>query len=519
MRIKIVLRTLGGILKLLAILLMIPGGVSAFYGETNGVIAFCQTSLITMLFGIVLGRFGERGAIGKKEAFGAVSLGWILASFFGALPFAFMGLSLVNSLFESASGFSTSGATILTEFDAKGYYIINSTLASNSIATNLALKISAIIGRSNFTLHGIQNHTFYGLLFWRSFQQFIGGLGIILLLIAIVPKGIAGRQLYCAETIGPIKDTLVPTVRGTARILYKTYMTICFVEILVLFLVGMPLFDAICTGFSTVTIGGFSPRALNLIAYNNPLIEFFVSIFIIIGASSFIMHCRMRTSDMLTYFKDEEFGIFLLIIVLATSIIVFYGGMQGDLLTRFRFAAFQVISFAGTCGFVNTLEFDKWSAAAKLTLILAMLIGGCIGSAAGGIKIGRILICIKYIHKMLFHTLHPNVVSTIRLSNVPIRDDILKYMLVYTFFYLATWLILSLALTIVSANDARVDVLVATSGIASCMGGVGPGFGIISSDWQSISPAGRMIGYFAMLIGRLELMPIVLLYLPEQWRD
>jgi trk system potassium uptake protein TrkH len=206
------------------------------------------------------------------------------------------------------------------------------------------------------------------------------------------------------------------------------------------------------------------------------------------------------------------------VLAIGTLILIFFGGIQGDLLTRLRFASFQVISFMGTCGFVNTLDYDKWSAAAKMALIMLMLIGGCIGSTAGGIKVGRLLVDLKYTYNELFHMLHPKALMSVRLGDSRLQEEIIRPMLFYSFFYLAIWLALSLVLAMVSAGNPKVDMLVVTSGIASCMGGVGPGFGIITFDWSQMSSAGKMIGFLAMYLGRLELMPIFLLLIPELWR-
>ena len=206
------------------------------------------------------------------------------------------------------------------------------------------------------------------------------------------------------------------------------------------------------------------------------------------------------------------------ILAITTTVLLFFGGIDGGLMERFRFASFQVISFMGTCGFVNSLDYDKWSTAAKLALIMVMLIGGCIGSTAGGIKVGRLLVGLKYAYNELLHMIHPHAVMSVRLGEARVQEEVLRPMLFYSFFYLATWLALSLVLAMVSVGDSRVDLQVVASGIASCMGGVGPGFGIITFDWSQMSNAGKMIGFFAMYIGRLELMPIFLLFIPELWR-
>jgi trk system potassium uptake protein TrkH len=365
----------------------------------------------------------------------------------------------------------------------------------------------------------ISSHTFYGLLFWRSFQQLIGGLGIILMVVALLPQlRVAGLQLYRAETVGPSKDTITPRAASTARVLWRVYLLLNGLEIILLYAAGMPLYDAVCTAFSTLATGGFSPQASSLAAYHSPLIEAIVAIFIVIGMSSLTLHYRVITSDRLAWLRDEEFRFMLIILAGATAILIFFGGIDGGLAERFRFASFQVISFMGTCGFVSSLDYDKWTTAAKLALIMVMLIGGCIGSTAGGIKVGRLLVCCKHAYNELMHMLHPHALMSVRLGEARVQESILRPMLFYSFFYLAVWLALSLAFAAVSSRDPRVDLEVVASGIASCMGGVGPGFGIITFDWSQIGAAGKMIGFFAMYIGRLELMPIFLLFIPELWR-
>ena len=518
MRVRIVLGIIGTVLKILGLLLLVPGLVAALYHETDGIMAFALTSLLSVSCGILLKRLGEKGEVSNKEAFAAVTLGWLFATAFGSLPFVFQGLSLVDALFESVSGFSATGATILTESNPLGYYIVNATLADHSIATSLAASVIQLTGSST-ALHIIHAHTYYGLLFWRSFQQLIGGLGIILLVVAVFPQlRVAGRQLYRAEAVGPTKDTITPRATGTARILWRVYLLFNALEIILLVAVGMPIYDAVCTAFSTLATGGFSPQASSLVAYHSPTIEAIVAVFIILGMSSFSLHYKVLTSDRLGWFKDEEFRFMIAILAVATLILMFFGGIEGQLMDRFRFASFQVISLMGTTGFVNTLDYDKWTTAAKMALIMVMLIGGCIGSTAGGIKVGRLLVDLKYAYNELFHMLHPHAIISVRLGEARVKEEILRPILFYSFFYLAVWFALSLIMAMVSAGDPRVDLTVVASGIASCMGGVGPAFGILTFDWSQISNAGKMIGFFAMYIGRLELMPIFLLLIPELWR-
>jgi trk system potassium uptake protein len=500
-------------------LLLVPGFVSAYYHESGAVLAFALTSLFSICAGMLLRRLGTSGEVGNKEAFAAVSLGWLAATFFGSLPFFFQGLGLVDALFESVSGFSATGATIFNEAGAQGYYIVNSTLASQSICAGLLNHLNLGMYGYDIVRQTVGSQTFFGLLFWRSFQQLIGGLGIILMVVAIFPKlRVAGRQLYRAETVGPSKDTITPRAAATARILWRVYLLFNGLEIILLYVAGMPFYDSVCTAFSTLATGGFSPQASSLVAYDSALIEAIVALFIILGMSSFTLHYRALTSERLAWFRDEEFRFMLSILAVATGVLIFFGGIDGGLAERFRFASFQAISFMGTCGFVNTLDYDNWSAAAKMALIMVMLIGGCIGSTAGGIKVGRLLVDCKHAYSELFHMLHPHALMSVRLGETRVSEGILRPMLFYSFFYLAVWLALSLGLAAISSGDSRVSLEAAASGIASCMGGVGPAFGIIAFDWSQIGAAGKMIGFFAMYIGRLELMPVFLLFIPELWR-
>ena len=298
MKFRIVLDVIGTVLKIIGLLLIVPGIISALYHETNGIIAFALTSLLSISAGIVLSRLGTKGDVAIKEAFAAVTLGWLCATFLGSLPFVFQGLSLVDGLFESISGFSATGATILSESNMQGYYIINSTLADNSIASSLAGMLTGSLTGPYFALDAIHSHTYFGLLFWRSFQQLIGGLGIILMVVAIFPQlRVAGRQLYRAETVGPSKDTITPRATGTARILWGIYLLFNAVEIVLLVVAGMPIYDAVCTAFSTLATGGFSPQASSLVAYHSPLIDAIVAFFILLGMSSFTLHYRSLKSD------------------------------------------------------------------------------------------------------------------------------------------------------------------------------------------------------------------------------
>ncbi len=521
MKIRIVLGIEGTLLKILGVLMLVPGIVATYYHESSGIVAFALASLLALLAGVILRHFGSDEELGNKEAFAIVAFGWLLIAFFAALPYFFQGIGFIDSMFESASGFSTTGASILSEKNQQGYYIINSTSANGSLASALSDALNRWLGDgASSRAISTGEKTYFGLLFWRSFTQLIGGMGIILLYVAILPSlGVAGRQLFRAEVVGPTKDTITPRAKQTARILWGVYLLFVATMIVLLIAAGMPVYDSFCTAFACLATGGFQPRADSIAYYNSPLIDTIVAIFIFLGATSFTLHYNaLHRRDLRGWLRDPELRFFIAILATATAILVLFGGIEGDLLTQFRFAAFQVVSFMGTCGFVNTLTFDSWSTAAKLALIMVMLIGGCAGSTSGGIKVVRLLIDLKYAHSELFHLLHPKAVLPLRVGKMTVKEDVLRPIIFYSFIYLTAFLALSLALAMVSAGNPKVDLLVVTSGVASLMGGVGPGFGIVAFDWSQISPLGKLIGLFCMWIGRLEMLPVFLLFLPELWK-
>ncbi|MDD1742726.1 MAG: TrkH family potassium uptake protein, partial [Methanotrichaceae archaeon] len=373
MRPRIFIHRFGSLLKLLAILMIVPGVVAAYYGETRGVIAFSLTAFITLAIGIVLERLGLDEEMGIKEGFALVSFGWLGAAFFGALPYFFLGMSLIDGLFECMSSFTTTGSSIFTESNAQGYWIVNQTLAENSIASNLAHGLTKLLvstDTTGYNLHAILNiereQTYYGLLFWRGFSMWLGGMGIILLFIAILPKlGVAGRQLYKAEVPGPDKDAITPRIRQTAKLLWGIYVLLTAAEVILLILAGMPVYDSLCNTFATMATGGFSPQSLSIMAYNSALIDAIVTLFMFLAGASFVLHYRMIYVDRTSLFRDSEFRFYTFLLIVATAIMVLWGGIEGDFFFRIRMASFQAVSIMTTTGF-STANFDLWTAAAKI---------------------------------------------------------------------------------------------------------------------------------------------------------
>ncbi len=499
--------------------MIVPAVVAAIYREPAGVTSLGLASLITIASGQIMRHYGQKGEVMHREAFVIVTFGWLLATIFGALPFMFLGMNVVDALFETMSGFTTTGATILTESNMQGYWVLNSTSAENSLAYHLANSLLDPLMRYNLGVNGVSiTGTFYGLLFWRSFTQLLGGMSIILLFIAILPLlGVAGRQLYYAETG---REPLTPRVKSTAKIFWGLYLSFVALETFLLWVAGMSPYDSICTSFTTISTAGFSPLASGIAAYHNLLIESIIVVFMIVGATNFVLHYEfVSRRNISCYIKDPEFCFYILMLAFATVIIVLWGGVEGDLLHKIRLAGFHVVSIGTTTGFTNNIDYNHWSSVANIAIVLLMLIGGCAGATAGGIKALRVLLIQKYAYRELVVMLHPKAVKSISLGNVSISEGKSISMLVFALMYLVIFFGASLVLTIVESSDGGFDLLSAISAIATCMASVGPGLGAVAFDFSNVTPLGKMIALFCMYIGRLEIMPVMLLFVPDLWKE
>ena len=534
MKIRIVLKTLGLLAVLLGILMVIPGIVSAIYKEPLGVVTFGLSSLIAIVTGLILKHSSENSTMGHREAFATVSLAWLLAALLGALPYVFLGLSPVDAIFESMSGFTTAGATILSEYNSQGYWILNIDLVQSSLAYALSDRAAS------YLLHCSSSHTiclqfgitldlkdmlaikgtYYGLLFWRSFTQLLGGLGIVLLFIAILPNlGVAGRELYSVEGLGLTKEAITPRVKNTAKTFWGIYLGLAGLEALLLVAAGLPFYDSLCTSFASIATGGFSPVAYSIAKYNSVLVEAIVCIFLLLGGTNFIIyHQIILKKNLKNLFQDSEFRFYILIMSISISMLMIWGKIPGYFHTQLRSSIFQVISTMTTTGFVNNFDYDAWSLAAKVTLILLMLIGGCTGSTGGGIKVGRVLIVLKYTYNELIRSLHPKAVMVIKIGDKIIKENTIKSVLLFVQLYLLTFISATLAFAITEGANPQFNALSAVSAAASCLGVVGPGFGVVALDFAGISAAGRALGIFCMYIGRLEILPVILMFLPETWK-
>jgi trk system potassium uptake protein TrkH len=346
-------------------------------------------------------------------------------------------------------------------------------------------------------------------------------MGIILLFIAILPKlGVAGRQLYKAEVPGPEKDAVTPRIRQTAKILWGVYVLISALEAILLVAAGMPLFDALCNTFASMATGGFSPQAASIAAYRSQVIEGIITLFCFIAGANFVLHYRMLYEERTALFKDYEFRFYALIVLVATAIIMAWGGIEGDVFLRFRYAIFQVVTIMTTTCF-STTDFDRWTTAAKFTLLMLMFVGACAGSTGGAIKVSRILLVLKYGYRELFRALHPKAVVQVKLGRITIKEEILHTSLVFFAFYIIIFTSAAMMLAVVSFQDPRMDMETIISAVATTLGNVGPGFGLVGPtlSFAEITPAGKMVLFLCMWIGRLEIITVLVLLLREFWKE
>jgi len=345
-------------------------------------------------------------------------------------------------------------------------------------------------------------------------------MGIILLFVAILPRlGVAGRQLYRAEVPGPDKESIKPRIKQTARMLWMVYILLTIAEIALLLLAGMPPFDALCNAFSSMATGGFSPQGSSIMAYNSGIIAAIVAIFCFLAGANFALHYKMLTSDRKALFSDSEFRAYVLIILLAMSIIILWGGLEGDIYQKIQLAGFQVVSILTTTGFV-TADFNQWTATAKITLLLLMIMGACAGSTAGAIKVVRLILIFKSAYRELIRTLHPKAVLSVRLGEMVVREDILRASNIFVTMYIIIFAIASILLAMICSGDPGMDMESVLSAVAATLGNVGPGLGTVGPiySFAQIHPAGKVLLILCMWIGRLEVVTVLVLLMPEFWK-
>ena len=472
----------GALLVCIGLTMLFPLAFSLYYADA-GIMPLTQSLLVTVIVGLAFFIGFQRpepiGALTHREGMAITALGWFAAGVFGALPFYFGGLSPhgVDCLFESISGFTTTGASILTDIESVPK----------------------------------------GLLFWRSLTHWLGGMGIIVLSLAILPfLGVGGMQLYKAEVPGPVPDKLRPRIKDTAVLLWKVYILFSLLETILLMLGGMSLFDALCQTFGTMATGGFSTKNTSIAYFSSVYLDAVITVFMIIAGINFTLHFQLLRGKPLVMWRDSEFRFFIglfLVFTLITTVSI-WGVAFDSLGQSLRYGAFQVASILTTTGFV-TADYELWPSLPQCILVLCMFIGGSAGSTGGGIKCMRILLLLKTAYQEIIRLIHPRAVIRIKLGKQVVPPEVLSG--IWGFFIL--WLgLLFLSVFLVAATG--VDVLTSFSSVLACIGNIGPGLGNVGpvDHYAAIPTLGKWVLILCMLLGRLEIFTVIILFVPEFYR-
>ena len=466
-----------------SVLLLVPILIALYYHETSAIFPFFFAATAAFLIAVTLKKIVPGASqiknindIKKSEGICTVTFCWLLAGLLAAIPYMFFGFSFIDALFESTSGITTTGSTIFVDY--------------------------------NFPK---------ALFFWRGFTQWIGGMGIIVLFVAILPQfAIAGRQLFFAEAPGPTEDKFTPRVRNTASALWKVYLGMTILEIVLLRINGMSGFNAMCHSFSSVSGGGLSPNSYSLVGSTN-IILWIMAVFTFFGGASYNLQYKAWTKlNPLVLFKSEEFRVYFWVTVgigllLALSLEIHEGYGVFNSLTHSFFNVCSVISSSGFC----SVDFAKWDYISKVLLFIAMATGSCASSAGGGIKIMRWLLIFKIMKTELTKVLHPKAVFNIKVENCTVPREILYQTLMFVSFYFA----ILICSTLVTAMIEK-STVIGLTGTVSSLGNIGPGLGNVIGplgSYQSLNIWTKIIFIIDMFVGRLELIPFLVLFQKDLW--
>jgi len=414
-----------------------------------------------------------------KEGFAVVTFGWLSLSIFGSLPFLLSGAipGISDAFFETMSGFTTTGASILTDVES--------------------------LPR--------------GILFWRSLTHWIGGMGIIVLSLAILPfLGVGGMQLFKAEIPGPVVDKLTPRITETAKILWGVYVALSAVETLLLLAGGMDLFDALCHTFGTMATGGFSTRNGSIAAFDSVYIEGVIILFMLIAGTNFSLHFHLFRGDFRAYARNHEFLFYLTTIGVASVLVcvLTYFSVYGTIPTAIRNTVFQIVSIITTTGYA-TADFGQWSFGAQFVIFTLMFVGGCAGSTGGGMKIMRVHLLVKFVFSEITRLVHPRAVVPVRIAGSAIPREVTTNVLG---FFVLFMLVFAIGVFIMS--ELGMDMATSFGAVIACLGNVGPGLGDVgpASNFANVPELGKWVLALLMLMGRLELYTVIVLFSPHSWK-
>ncbi len=481
MNIRIVLKILGGLLICLAVAMLMPIPFAIYYNDP-GLWPCLYSAGISFIVGVLLILIFSSKAnaidLSVKEGFATVTLGWIFVSIVGALPYIFSGTipSWTDAIFESMSGFTTTGSTIITQL--------------------------AVIPKS--------------ILFWRSESQWLGGMGIIVLSVAILPfLGVGGMQIFQAEVPGHTTDKLGPKIQNTAKLLWGIYFLLTALELVMLMFGGLSFFDSICHAFTTMATGGFSTYDASIAHFKSSYVHWVITFFMFMAGINFTLHYHAITGKPLRYLLNEEFRVYFAIFFVATAIFTIINSVTySDISINIRDAAFQVVSMGTSTGYA-TADYERWPVLTQFIIIILMVVGSSSGSTGGGVKVARVMLAIKHSVTQIFQLIHPKSVLSIKQGNKAINQDtimrILGFLAIYALiFFIASMIMAALGMDMVSA----------TSAVIACMSNIGPGLESVgpTDNFAHIPVVGKVVLTICMLVGRLEFFTVLVLLFPSFWR-
>jgi len=442
------------------------------------------SALITLAAGGLLVLLGRRGGreIFRREAIAIVGLGWILSTLFGALPYVFAepALSPAAAVFESASGFTTTGAS--------------------------AIKDVEIMPR--------------GILLWRATTQWLGGMGILVLFVAVLSMAGGGsKSLFRRESSAKFSEGFSSSMKETAIRLWQIYVGLSAVCALGLIVLGMPVFDSVCHTFATLSTGGFSTKNLSIAYYKSPAIEWWIILFMLIGAISFMLYAWLLARRWSKWKQDEETRFylgFLAVVSIAVTASLLHHANAPDFATALRNAVFQVVSISSTTGFV-TDDYDKWSDFARILIVAVMFVGGCAGSTAGGIKVGRLMVFFKNFRRQLIHTFRPGQIVPVRINGVPLSDS---YLAEVGLFLALVGFIVALGSLAMAALEPSFDLVSSFGAVIATLFNTGPGLGAVGPTltYADLGAPTHILLSLLMIMGRLEILAMLALFVPQLWR-
>ena len=482
MRLSLVVHVIGLVTRVFGVMFFAPLVVCLLYAEYADAIGFAIVAVVTAVTGHVMRHAGGEDAedaiegMRRVEGLAIVSGAWLVIAWFASVPYIWNGLGPIDAMFESMSGLTTTGATVLRDFAAYGQ----------------------------------------GLYFWRSMTQWLGGMGVIALFVAILPRlAIGGREIFFAEASGPDDEKVAPQIRRTAALLWRLYAGLTLIQVVALIFTGMSALDAVHHSFTTLAAGGFSPHPLSLAGYRNPAAEWVIIVFMFLAGANFALQYRaLAMRNFKLFVDDEEMRAYAGVVLAATAMVAFAIWGADDAGAPIRTALFQVLSIITTTGFAS-VDFNLWNDQAKAILLGLMFIGGCAGSAAGGPKVVRHVLLAKFTIQELRRTLHPRAVLPVKLGGRVVPAPIMQGVIVFFLFYMLTFAVCSAIVILFGA-----DLVTGISATAATLGNVGPGFNQVGpmANFADLHPISRVTLTAAMWIGRLEVITVLVIFRAEAWR-